>query len=157
MKIAFTHNLKLTNSEDEAEFDTVETVDAIAAALNASGHDVERIEVSGPASQPTFAITSTPSLPQDEILARVLFQRASGNLSAFQALELANAAATLSGSGDAFEGLRRSLGVDNLNISTGATGGGRCSARIERAKFVPRRPCLRRPRSATHLTRAGPN
>src|SRR6266481_2084582 len=46
MKIAFTHNLKLTEAEEEAEFDTVETVDALAA----SGHEVEKIEVSGPAS-----------------------------------------------------------------------------------------------------------
>ena len=30
MRIAFTHNLRLTDSEDEAEFDSVETVDAIA-------------------------------------------------------------------------------------------------------------------------------
>src|SRR6476660_8256654 len=50
MKIAFTHNLKLTDAEEEAEFDTVETVDAIATALTASGHEVEKIEVSGPAS-----------------------------------------------------------------------------------------------------------
>src|SRR5579884_3653041 len=50
MKIAFTHNLKLTEAEEEAEFDTVETVDAIAAALAAGGHEVEKIEVSGPAS-----------------------------------------------------------------------------------------------------------
>jgi D-alanine-D-alanine ligase len=50
MKIAFTHNLRLTDAEDEAEFDTVETVDAIAAALTACGHEVDRIEVSGPAS-----------------------------------------------------------------------------------------------------------
>jgi len=50
MKIAFTHNLRLTNSEDEAEFDTAETVDAIANALAAGGHEVEKIEVSGPAS-----------------------------------------------------------------------------------------------------------
>jgi D-alanine-D-alanine ligase len=50
MKIAFTHNLKLTDSEEEAEFDTVETVEAIAQALRASGHEVEKIEVSGPAS-----------------------------------------------------------------------------------------------------------
>ena len=28
MKIAFTHNLKLTEAEEEAEFDTVETVQA---------------------------------------------------------------------------------------------------------------------------------
>jgi len=44
-------------------------------------------------------------------------------LSAFQAIELANAVATLSGNGDAFERLRRSLGVDSLDISTSATGG----------------------------------
>src|SRR5438552_19053347 len=50
MKIAFTHNLKLTDAEEEAEFDTVETVNAIAQALAASGHEVEKIEVSGPAS-----------------------------------------------------------------------------------------------------------
>jgi D-alanine-D-alanine ligase len=50
MKIAFTHNLKLTDAEEEAEFDTVETVNAIAAALTACGHEVEKIEVSGPAS-----------------------------------------------------------------------------------------------------------
>src|SRR5579885_125591 len=50
MKIAFTHNLRLTDSEEEAEFDTQETVDAIAGALHAAGHDVEKVEVSGPAS-----------------------------------------------------------------------------------------------------------
>jgi D-alanine-D-alanine ligase len=50
LKIAFTHNLRLTNSEDEAEFDTAETVEAIAGALAAGGHEVEKIEVSGPAS-----------------------------------------------------------------------------------------------------------
>src|ERR1043165_176648 len=50
MKIAFTHNLRLTDAEEEAEFDTVDTVDALAAALKASGHEVEKIEVSGPAS-----------------------------------------------------------------------------------------------------------
>ncbi len=50
MKIAFTHNLRLTDSEDEAEFDSVETVDDIADDLRAGGHEVEKIEVAGPAS-----------------------------------------------------------------------------------------------------------
>ena len=53
MKVAFTHNLRLTDvrhSEKEAEFDSVETVSAIAAALEAAGHEVEKVEVSGPAS-----------------------------------------------------------------------------------------------------------
>jgi D-alanine-D-alanine ligase len=50
MKIAFTHNLRLSDSEDEAEFDSAETVEAIAQALKACGHEVDRVEVSGPAS-----------------------------------------------------------------------------------------------------------
>src|SRR5436190_2676644 len=50
MKIAFTHNLRLTDSEEEAEFDSAETVAGIASALASAGHEVEKIEVSGPAS-----------------------------------------------------------------------------------------------------------
>ena len=51
MRIAFTHNLRLSDSEDEAEFDSAETVDAIAAGLRAGGHEVEKIEVTGAASR----------------------------------------------------------------------------------------------------------
>lgn len=50
MKVAFTHNLRLTDSEKEAEFDSVDTVNAIAAAIEAAGHECEKVEVSGPAS-----------------------------------------------------------------------------------------------------------
>jgi translocation and assembly module TamB len=82
-----------------------------------------RIAVTGPANQPSFQISSQPSLPEDEILSRVLFERPSGSLSAFQAIQLANAVAMLSGNSDAFERLRRTLGVDSLDISTNATGG----------------------------------
>ncbi|MGA9847304.1 MAG: translocation/assembly module TamB domain-containing protein [Roseiarcus sp.] len=93
-------------------------------AETSSGGVTARISVTGPASQPSFAITSTPSLPEDEILSRVLFQQSSGSLSPFQALELANSAAMLSGRGDAFETLRRSLGVNSLNITSSATSNG---------------------------------
>jgi D-alanine-D-alanine ligase len=58
VKIAFTHNLRLTDSEDEAEFDSVETVDAIANGLRAGGHEVEKIEVTGPASHLAARIES---------------------------------------------------------------------------------------------------
>jgi translocation and assembly module TamB len=83
-----------------------------------------RIIVSGPADQPVFAFTSTPDLPQDEVLSRLLFARASGSLSPFQALQLAQTAAQFAGGGgdDSFERLRKSLGVDNLDIQVGAGG-----------------------------------
>lgn len=51
MRIAFTHNLQLSGSEDEAEFDRPETVTAIAQALRRLGHEVEPIDVDGPASR----------------------------------------------------------------------------------------------------------
>ena len=87
-----------------------------------------RISVTGPAVQPAFQMSSSPSLPEDEILSRVLFQKSSGSLSAFQALELANAVATLSGQADAFEHVRKSLGVDSLDVSSSRTGGALVSA-----------------------------
>src|SRR5262245_59350860 len=46
MRIAFTHNIQMTGSEDEAEFDTPETVAALTSVLRNLGHDVEPIEVS---------------------------------------------------------------------------------------------------------------
>jgi len=58
MRIAFSHNLRLTDSEDEAEFDSAETVAAIAEALRAGGHEVETIEVTGPASRLAARIES---------------------------------------------------------------------------------------------------
>jgi D-alanine-D-alanine ligase len=51
MRIALTHNLRLSEDEAEAEFDTEATVDALASAIERLGHAVERIEVSGPASR----------------------------------------------------------------------------------------------------------
>lgn len=85
-----------------------------------------QVAITGPASQPVFALTSEPALPSDEVLSRLLFAKASGNLSAFQALQLAQAVAQFSGSGsgpDMFEQARRRLGVDSLDIATGASGG----------------------------------
>jgi D-alanine--D-alanine ligase len=51
MRIAVTHNLRLTDSIEEAEFDAPETIEAIVRALERPGHTVERIDVTGPASR----------------------------------------------------------------------------------------------------------
>ena len=77
-----------------------------------------QIAVSGQASQPTFAFTSQPDLPQDEVLSRIMFQKASGGLSPTQALQLAATAAQFAGEGgnDAFEMMRKSLGVNSLDV-----------------------------------------
>ncbi|MDY7228018.1 D-alanine--D-alanine ligase family protein [Hyalangium rubrum] len=51
MRIALTYNLRLSDSEEEAEFDTQETVNTLAGAIERLGHRLERFEVSGPASR----------------------------------------------------------------------------------------------------------
>ncbi|PZU92409.1 MAG: hypothetical protein DI527_09725 [Chelatococcus sp.] len=93
-------------------------------AETSAGEVTARIVVSGPADQPSFAFTSQPELPQDEVLSRLLFARASGSLSPFQALQLAQTAAQFAGGGgdDTLERLRRSLGIDNLDIQMGQGG-----------------------------------
>jgi translocation and assembly module TamB len=83
------------------------------------------VAVTGRADQPEFTLSSSPTLPQDEVLSRLLFARAAGGLSPFQAVQLAQAVVQLSGRGggpDAFEATRRALGVDNLDVTTGTSG-----------------------------------
>ncbi|WP_246102687.1 translocation/assembly module TamB domain-containing protein [Methylobacterium terricola] len=95
-------------------------------AQSQAGDVTAKIAVTGPANQPDFAISSEPPLPQDEVLSRLLFKKASGGLSPFQALQLAQAVAQLSGGAggpDVFESARKGLGLDSLDIQAGAKGG----------------------------------
>jgi translocation and assembly module TamB len=82
-----------------------------------------QIAITGSAAAPTFTFTSQPVFAQDEILSRILFDKPSGSLSPIQALQLANAASSLAGGPDAFEKLRRSLGVDSLDVGSDSSGG----------------------------------
>jgi len=92
-------------------------------AETTAGDVTARVGITGPASAPEFAFTSSPDLPRDEVLSRLLFRKASGGLSIGQALALAQAAAQYSSGGsDAFEGLRKSLGLQGLDLSFGASG-----------------------------------
>ena len=51
MRIAFSHNLQLSNSEDEAEFDTPTTVNALASGSSGSATAWRRSRSPGPASR----------------------------------------------------------------------------------------------------------
>ncbi len=83
-----------------------------------------RIQVTGPASSPEIVFTSTPTLPQDEVIARLLFGKATGQLTTGQALQVAQTVAQFSGGGGALDQVRRQLGVDSLDVGTNTEGTG---------------------------------
>lgn len=83
--------------------------------------------VSGPANDPDISLSSSPSLPEEEIISRILFGQSIGSLSAFQAVQLVDAIAQFSGAfgrdGGVFARVRRLVGIDDLDIQQNATGG----------------------------------
>ncbi len=77
------------------------------------------IAITGNALSPAIAFSSDPALPEEEILARLLFGGSVTSLSATDAVQLAAALAALQGGGgglDPIGKLRRSIGLDQLRI-----------------------------------------
>ncbi len=98
--------------------------------------------VSGFASAPKITLSSSPPLPQDEVLAQLLFGRSAKELGPFQYAEIAAALADLSGTtsgiSNPLEGVRKGLGLDRLSVGGGQSGGsgGSSAATIEAGKYV---------------------
>jgi translocation and assembly module TamB len=87
--------------------------------------------VSGLATNPKFTFSSIPMLPEDEVLARLIFGRSMSNLSPLQIAQLASAAAQLAGVGGStslLENLRNQVGIDDLDVRTDAEGNASVSA-----------------------------
>ena len=76
-----------------------------------------RVRISGTPVAPKFVLESTPALPQDEVLARILFGRSVTQLSAFEGAQLAAGLAQLAGGQAVFDpvGLvRQATGLDRV-------------------------------------------
>ncbi len=86
------------------------TTDGITAVIN----------VTGTGQRPQISFTSTPNLPQDEVLSRLLFGTNPENLSATEAIQLASALNSLRGSGggglNPLGKLRSATGFDRLRV-----------------------------------------
>lgn len=92
----------------------------IQASATASGITAQ-LNVTGTAASPKLSLSSVPALPQDEILARVLFGQNVASLTPAEGLQLAQTAATLSQGGPGIlDRVRSKIGLDRLDI----TGGG---------------------------------
>lgn len=90
----------------------------ILAETAKNGTNVD-IAITGNAQSPSIAFSSDPALPEEEILARLLFGGSVTSLSATDAVQLAAALAALQGGGgglDPIGSLRRSIGLDQLRI-----------------------------------------
>lgn len=96
-----------------------------AASTTANGITAT-VLVTGPASTPTITLSSSPTLPQDEVLAQLLFAKPLASLSPTQIVQLASAIATLTGAGgntSALDRIRNGLGLDTLDITSDDNGG----------------------------------
>ncbi|WP_439534756.1 translocation/assembly module TamB domain-containing protein, partial [Polymorphobacter sp.] len=98
---------EFTNPELDLSAET--TVEGVTAIIN----------INGRAQRPQISFTSTPTLPQDEVLSRLLFGASVTNISPIQAVQLAAALNSLRGSGGGLNPLgklRSVTGIDRLRV-----------------------------------------
>ncbi|RYY24653.1 MAG: hypothetical protein EOP62_15990 [Sphingomonadales bacterium] len=117
---------KLYNPTIDISADT--TAEGVTAILN----------VTGTAQQPRISFTSTPSLPQEEVLARLFFGTNVTNLSATEAIQLAAALNSLRGSGGGLNPLgklKSATGIDRLRILGADDASGRGTA-LAAGKYI---------------------
>ena len=93
-------------------------------ASTSSAQTTITVNVRGVANDPEITFSSSPALPQDEVLARLIFGQSMSRLSPLQIAQLADAVSQLAGGGSTslLETLRSNLGVDDLDINTDDTG-----------------------------------
>ncbi|MDE7546800.1 translocation/assembly module TamB domain-containing protein [Acetobacter fabarum] len=95
------------------------------------------LKVGGYASAPKISFDSIPSLPQDQVLAMLLFGTDARSLSSTQMVEVGTALATLTGltTFDPMGTLRKTLHLDRLAVG-GGSGVGNGGASVEAGKYV---------------------
>jgi translocation and assembly module TamB len=98
------------------------SITAISKAADATA----KLVLEGSATNPKITLSSDPALPQDEVLARLLFGRDLQSISPYQAMQLARAAQQLAGKGgggpDMLGKIRGALGLDTLSVDQDASG-----------------------------------
>ena len=115
-------------SDPDIDISASTTVNGISAVIN----------IGGTGQRPQITFTSSPALPQDEVLSRLLFGSSPQNLSAIEALQLAAALNSLRGSGGGLNPLgklRGAAGIDRLRILGADEASGRGTA-VAAGKYI---------------------
>ncbi|WP_022703197.1 translocation/assembly module TamB domain-containing protein [Pseudorhodobacter ferrugineus] len=127
--------LDLTEAQLLLQGDLIPYISIVAT--NEGENVTTSVNIKGRADDPEITFTSTPDLPQEEVLAQLLFGRDLTSISALQAAQLASAVASLAGKGG--EGivgsLRKSFGLDDLDLSTDADG----NVSVKAGKYLSKR------------------
>jgi translocation and assembly module TamB len=100
------------------------TLDLVATSTSSAM--TATLTITGDVRDPKIALTSVPDMPQDEILAQLLFHSATSKLNPFQVAQIAAALASMSGVasvGDPLGRVRSALGLDQLSVGSDASGG----------------------------------
>jgi translocation and assembly module TamB len=104
------------------------------------------LHIGGLADSPQFELSSSPPLPQDEIMARLLFGESASQLSALQVAQIGAALASLSGVGgtgpNPLARVQNALGLDVLSVaggSSGAQGAQSTGTIVEAGRYVSNR------------------
>jgi translocation and assembly module TamB len=83
------------------------------------------LAITGLASKPKVTLSSSPSMPQDEVLSYLLFGQSAVSLGPLQIAEIAATLASLSGAGpvmsNPLDSLRVAAGLDRLGIASGSS------------------------------------
>jgi translocation and assembly module TamB len=106
-------------------------------AQSATSSLTATLTVTGYADAPKLKLSSSPDLPQDQILGQLLFGQSTQQLSPFQLAAIAQAAASfggVGGGGDPLAAVRGGLGLDRLSVN--AASGSNAGATVEAGKYV---------------------
>jgi translocation and assembly module TamB len=116
----------LTFSEGSVDFIGASVSDpALHFVANTTANNITAtLTVGGTARNPKITLSSVPDMPQDEILAQIMFHRRTSSLSPFEVAQVAAALASFSGatSSDPLANLGKSLGLDRLSLGTNNAG-----------------------------------
>ena len=98
------------------------------------------LTVGGYASQPKITLSSVPALPQDEVLAQLLFSKSATTLGPIELAQIAAALAQIAGvgggAGGTLDAIRGRLGLDRLAVGGSGTNGASIEAGRTVAKGV---------------------
>jgi translocation and assembly module TamB len=137
-------------------------------ATNTSAGATATLKVGGYADAPVITLSSTPEMPQDEILSRLLFGVSVTQLTPLQLAQIGAALAIMGGVGggagfNPINAVQRRLGLDRLAIGGGSSSNGAAtgtpgetnnSATIEAGRYVTRRVYIGGKQSTSGNTQA---